>query len=251
MVEITDTAAAVARVRADEATLPPDERLFEDPYAHLFCGGDAADQAFALFDRAPFFREGMRLRTRFIDDATRQALADGIRAMIVLGAGFDCRSLRLPELRQAQVFEIDFPRQLATKQRTFADAGVAVPSHVRFVPCDFDATEFEHELTRDLLAAGFRAGSPTLFVWEGVTSYLGDEALDRSLGWMARTGGAGSRLVFNFNVARFDAAEARRRVLAAGFTSFAHDTLATLHRRHLRRDPPPGGDLYHLAIAGR
>ena len=39
MIEVTDTAAAIARVRAEESALPPEQRLFDDPYARLFVGG--------------------------------------------------------------------------------------------------------------------------------------------------------------------------------------------------------------------
>ncbi len=251
MVEVTDTAAAVARVRAAEGTLPEAERLFDDPYAHLFTGGAAADEAFERFLGVPFFRESMRVRTRFIDDDTRRALGDGMRDVVILGAGFDCRSLRLGELADAHVFEIDFAGQLAAKQQALGEAGIAIPPHLHFVPCDFAAPDFDAQLSHDLHAAGLRAGAPTLFIWEGVTSYLSDADIDRSLEWMARTGGPGSRLVFNYNLARFDAAGARARVLAAGFTTFADETLDVLYRRYLPGAPPPGGDLYHLAVAGR
>ncbi len=108
-VEITDTAAAVARVRSWESQLPEEQRLFEDPYAHLFAGGEAADEAVQRFLSAPIFREHIRLRTRFIDDAVRAALAAGIAQVVNLGVGFDCRTLRLTEIAEhdAQVFEVD------------------------------------------------------------------------------------------------------------------------------------------------
>src|SRR5438132_10435805 len=97
-VEVTDTAAAIARVRSWESELPEDQRLFEDPYAHLFAGGSAADEAVQLFLSAPVFRDHVRLRTRFIDDAVRAALAAGVAQIINLGVGFDCRTLRLGEI---------------------------------------------------------------------------------------------------------------------------------------------------------
>ncbi len=94
-VEITDTAAAVARVRSWESQLPEGQRLFDDPYARLFGGGEAADEAVERFLSAPIFREHVRLRTRFIDDAVRAALAAGLTQIVNLGVGFDCRTLRL------------------------------------------------------------------------------------------------------------------------------------------------------------
>ena len=127
-VEVTDTAAAIARVRSWENQLPEEQRLFEDPYAHLFGGGAAADEAVALFLSAPIFRDHVRLRTRFIDDAVRAALAAGIKQVVNLGVGFDCRTLRLAEITQqsARVFEVDFAAQLDRKVSILGAAGAGV-----------------------------------------------------------------------------------------------------------------------------
>jgi methyltransferase (TIGR00027 family) len=176
VVQVTDTAAAIARFRAAEAELPAEERLFEDPFARLFCGDPAASEAADRFLSAPFFHEHVRLRTRFIDDFVRTGLADGLRQIVALGVGFDCRALRLREIEQrgATVFEVDFASQLDAKRTILAEAGVAIPGFVRFVPCDFSAPEFERRLSDDLRRAGLDPKGGTLFVCEGVFGYLGD-----------------------------------------------------------------------------
>ncbi|MBI3770268.1 MAG: class I SAM-dependent methyltransferase [Deltaproteobacteria bacterium] len=252
-VAVTDTAAAVARVRAWEAELPEDERLFDDPHAHLFVGGTAADEVTGLFLSAPLFREAVRLRTRFIDDAVRAALGDGIRQILILGVGFDCRALRLDEIATcgAIVFEVDYQEQLAHKAAILGAAGVSLPLWARSVPCDFTADDFDRRLTINLAGAGFDRGAPVVIVWEGVVSYLNDEACDRSLRWMAAVGGAGSRLVFNYTVARFDPARLPARIAAAGFARLDDADLGEVHRRYLPGEPPGEGELYHLAVAWR
>ena len=251
MIEVTDTAAAVARVRAEESALPPATRLFEDPFAYLFAGGAAGEAASELFRSVPFFREAIRLRTRFIDDTVRAALADGIREIVILGAGFDCRALRLPEIASvgARVFEVDFATQLDAKRALLVGAGIPVPEFLHPVPCDFHAPDFEATLSRRLSTAGFRAPSRVLFVWEGVISYLEDAAIARSLRWMASGGGPGSRLVFNYNLSRFGPDAIRARVLEAGFATLADEPLADTYRRYLGGEPPPGGDLHRIAVA--
>jgi len=251
VIEVTDTAAAIARVRAEENALPPEQRLFEDPWAHLFLGGPAGDAATALFDQFPFFRPGVRLRTRFIDDVVRTALADGFRELVILGAGFDCRSLRMSEIASARgrVYEVDFATQLHKKRTALEGAGVTLPPFIHFVPCDFRASDFEVALSRDLSAAGFAPAGRTLFIWEGVISYLEDADIARCLRWMAGTGGSGARLVFNYNVSRFDHAHVRSRVLAAGFATIADEPLSDTYRRYLAGDPPPGGEYFRLALA--
>jgi methyltransferase (TIGR00027 family) len=57
--------------------------------------------------RMPGARTSAIAQTRLIDDRLREVLARGIKQVVILGAGFDCRSIRLPELRRATVFEVD------------------------------------------------------------------------------------------------------------------------------------------------
>ena len=251
-IEVTDTAAAIARVRSWEVVLPEEERLFSDPYAHLFAGGPAADEAVRLFLSVPIFRDHVRLRTRFIDDAVRAALAAGISQIVNLGVGFDCRTLRLGEIveRGAQVFEVDFAAQLERKAAILATASVRMPPFAHLIPADFTAA-FEGALMADLVAAGFDAAAPVVIVWEGVMSYLDDVACDRTLRWIAEAGGPGSRLVFNYPVSRFDPEDLQPRIAAAGFVWLDDASLADVYGRYLSGDPPAGSDLYRLAVAWR
>jgi methyltransferase (TIGR00027 family) len=245
-----DTAAAIARVREEEGLLPPGQRLFEDPFARLFRGDADAEEVTARFFTVPFFREGIRLRTRFIDDVVRDALGAGLRQVVLLGAGFDCRALRLPEIAQhgALVFEVDFAPQLEKKRAVLAEAGVTIPPWVRHVPCDLADPAFEARLIGDLARTGFHRGG-ACFVWEGVVGYLDDAAIDRSLGFMARAGGPGSRAVFNYTAFRFEPAALALRVTAAGFTAVDDTDFGALYRRYLGGGPPAGGEGFRIAVA--
>jgi methyltransferase (TIGR00027 family) len=252
MAEVADTATVIALIRSQESTVPPAERLFEDPYARLFSvAGAAAEEIAARFFTVPFFREAIRLRTRFIDDTVRAILADGLRQIVLLGAGFDCRTLRLPEIANsgAAVFEIDFAPQLAYKRTVLAAARVKLPDVMRFVACDFTADDFETKLLADLSANGFRPATRTCFIWEGVVGYLDDAAVDRTLAFVARVGGTGSRVVLNHTVGRFRPEQLRVHLAAAGFTPVEEHGCDALHRRYLPGEPPPGGELHRLAIA--
>jgi len=232
--------------------VPPAERLFDDPYARLFSvGGAAAEEIAARFFTVPFFREAIRLRTRFIDDTVRAILADGLRQIVLLGAGFDCRTLRLADIANsgAAVFEIDFAPQLAHKRAVLEAAGVKLPDAVRFVPCDFTADDFKTKLLVDLSADGFRPGMRTCFIWEGVVGYLDDAAVDRTLAFVAKVGGSGSRLVLNHTIGRFRPEQLRMHLAAAGFTPVDELGCDALHRRYLPGEPLPGGELHRLVIA--
>lgn len=251
-VEVTDTAAAIARVRAWERDLPEAERLFDDPYAQLFGGGEAADEVVQRLLSAPIFRCHVRLRTRFIDDAVRAALATGITQVVNLGAGFDCRMLRLPEIAEhgSQVFEVDFATQLERKSSILAAAGVTLPPFAHLVPADFTG-DYEAGLTKDLVAVGFDPARPVVIVLEGVLSYLDDVPCDRMLRWIADVTAAGSRLVFNYPISRFAPEDLEPRIRGAGFVWIDDASLGDVYGRYFDDEPPSGSDLYRLAVAWR
>jgi methyltransferase (TIGR00027 family) len=242
---------AIARVRAEERALPEAERLFEDPYAALFAGDYEEDAVGERMLSIPFLRESVRLRTRVIDDVVRDGLAAGLRQLVILGVGFDCRALRLAEIEAtgALVFEVDFPAQLAAKQSILSAANVRLPRWVRTVPCDFTVVDFETILARDVAARGFRQGAGAVFVWEGVVGYLDDAAVDRTLALVTGLGGRGSRLVLNYSINRFVPAALVARLHGAGFSAVHDESLDPVYQRLLDRDAPPEANLFRIVAA--
>jgi leucine carboxyl methyltransferase len=102
----------------------------------------------------------------------------GLDQIVLLGAGFDARGLRMPEIaaRRATVYEIDTTEQLARKRKVLAAAGIKVPAIVRYVPFDFDTANYETDLAAALEAAGFRCRGGAIFVWEGGRHASGSRA---------------------------------------------------------------------------
>ena len=251
MANVQDTAMAIARVRAEERALPEAERLFEDPYAALFADAPEEDAVGDRMLAIPFLRESVRLRTRVIDDVVRDGLAAGLRQLVILGVGFDCRALRLAEVEVtgARVFEVDFPAQLATKQSILADAGVRPPSWVQAIPCDFTVADFETTLMRDVAACGFRRGAGAVFTWEGVVGYLDDAVVDRTLALVTGLGGKGSRFVFNYSINRFIPADLADRLHGAGFSAVRDESLGVAYRRLVGREAPPEAELFRIVVA--
>src|SRR5262249_9417028 len=82
-------------------------------------------------------------RTRRIDEAVEQALAQGIEQVLILGAGLDSRPYRLAGIDRVQVFELDLPAVHATKQARIRRCFGRLPSHVTFIPIDFDTKHLE------------------------------------------------------------------------------------------------------------
>ena len=247
---VADTAFAVAAVRAEEAARPAAERLFDDPYAaHFAASGAHVAEATQRFLDLPFLRDGVRLRTRYIDDAVREALAAGLDQVVLLGAGFDARGMRLPEIAagEVSVYEVDTSYQIARKRAALREARVDVPPHVAYVSVDFHAASFEDELDAALEEKGFRPGEGAVFVWEGVIGYIDDAAIDRTLRYVVQRGGPRSRLVFTYADSNPD--NAPGRVASAGFASFTHVDGNALWRRYLPGDPHPAAWVIKIGTA--
>jgi len=120
---------------------------FSDPTALELFPDDA--RAFVASVRAGIPPKGMRAQLRYayharqskvmvartvaIDAAVR---AGGSPQLVILGAGLDGRAWRMPELRDAVVFEVDHPDSQREKRRRAARLTRAA-REVRFVPVDF------------------------------------------------------------------------------------------------------------------
>ncbi|HEV2780133.1 MAG TPA: class I SAM-dependent methyltransferase [Actinophytocola sp.] len=196
------TAQYVALYRALETVERRRPPLFSDPYATRFLSPGlnrlvrlarrprlhALIARYADF-RAPGARTSAIGRTRIIDDVLRAAAAAGTRQLVILGAGFDCRAHRLPELAGTEVFEVDRLRTQAEKRARLPEARAGL----HYVAVDF----LRDDVAERLAAAGWDAARPTAFVWEGVTNYLTRDAVERVLALIGRTAPGGT-LVFTY-----------------------------------------------------
>jgi len=126
-------------------------------------------------------------RTVAIDEAVRAAAAPQV---VILGAGLDGRAWRMPELRDAVVFEVDHPDSQREKQARAA-ALTRVAREVRYVPVDFTRDRLEDALA----AAGHDPARPTTWIWEGVVMYLERAAIEATLAVVQRRSAPGSHLI--------------------------------------------------------
>jgi len=198
------TAEQNALFRALESSLPEKERICDDPLARHFLTWPltlviriAAIPGVAKFvssfidRRWPGVRSSVVARTRLIDDVIAAALEKDIEQLVILGAGFDSRAYRMSHLRAIDVFEVDHPDTQAAKQGVLKHLFSALPKHVRFVPIDFQ----RDDLMSAMCVAGYRDSARTFILWEGVTNYLTDGAVDFTLRWCSRAS-VGSFLLF-------------------------------------------------------
>lgn len=242
------TAAPIAGVRAAEGARPESQRLFVDPYAHLFA--DAAPEVTQLFQSIPFFEEHIRLRTRFMDDAIRRSLRAGTRDIVLIGAGFDCRALRMPEIAAAgaRVIEVDHHDQLAEKRRRLEAASVSLPAYVVHAPADL---RIAGALEAALAAAGAPSNVRAAWVCEGLFGYLSYDDLRALAATVGGAAGPGSLLVANYNRSSLRPELVSEAFAAAGWRDEPAPTFDELHRTHLRSEPPAGSDAFMLFEASR
>lgn len=191
------TAAWVAAARSFGAHLPEEARLADDPYGARFAKTrwlvGHPTVAHALYPMR--FVVYMQVRTRVIDDALRDFVKSGGAQIVLLGAGFDCRALRFAhELARATVFEVDHPATQAKKRAVLAgDVG----AHTEYVAWNFESDAMK-DLPAELARHGHDAKKPTLTIWEGVTMYLSDQAIDASVRTMRDYSAPGSRLAVTY-----------------------------------------------------
>lgn len=201
------TAEYVATFRAVESARPADERLFYDAYAASFLDGRLKLGAKLASSRIgqrlicryidrnwPGSRPSAVIRTKLIDDAVNEALEAGAEQVAILGAGYDTRGIRLHAAANVPVFELDQPPTQERKKARLVARDGSLPPNVTYVPFDL----LEEGVGAPLERAGFETGKKSVYIWEGVLSYLTPEAVDQTLAWIASSGEAGSRLVYTY-----------------------------------------------------
>jgi methyltransferase (TIGR00027 family) len=177
----SETALRVALRRAIHQAIDL-QPVFIDPIAVPLLGSrftfDPGREAHPV---ARAFRAFMAARSRFAEDQLTFALAKGVRQYVILGAGLDTFAYRNPH-ENLRVFEVDFPATQAWKRELLAEAHIAIPAGLTFVPLDF-----EHKtLAEGLADAGFDATQPAFFGWLGVVPYLTLEAFRASVRTIAQ-----------------------------------------------------------------
>jgi len=132
-------------------------------------------------------------RSRIAEDALSGAVERGIRQIVILGAGLDTFALRSPHgAREIRIYEVDHPATQEGKRQRLAEAHLALPRWLVFVPVDLE----RDDVGTMLIGAGFQPNSPAFFTWLGVVPYLSQDAVGRALDYMASI--PNSEVVFDY-----------------------------------------------------
>jgi methyltransferase (TIGR00027 family) len=221
------TALSVAAARAVETG--SDDPLIRDPFAYLLVS--SAGQPWARLASSLEWigdddhgRRAHRLaidyqavRTHYFDSYFADAVAAGIRQVVILAAGLDSRAFRLKWPAGTSVYEIDQPQVVAYKTTTLESAGAAPTAERRTVQVDL-----RDDWAAALTAAGFDSGQPTAWLAEGLLPYLPAEAQDRLFEIVTGLSAPGSRVAVEaFSLGTGDH-EARRVARRARFDRMRH-----------------------------
>jgi methyltransferase (TIGR00027 family) len=189
--EITEsvgaTALGVAAARAAETE--SDDPLISDPFARVFLDavGDgewdwfgAPELPAEIVEAVPELPVRMKSmvsffasRTAFFDTFFLDATNAGISQVVILAAGLDARSWRLPWPDGVTVYELDQPRVLDFKVSTLHEHGADPTCHRVGVPVDL-----RQDWPKALQQAGFDASAPSAWSAEGLLMYLPATAQD-------------------------------------------------------------------------
>jgi methyltransferase (TIGR00027 family) len=190
---------------AVEQNEPPGRRLVDDDLAELFLPLQlrwlVATTRLAPIRRlmiggseftGPGLWANLACRKRFIGDKLNETLED-IDAVVILGAGLDTRAYRLTRKVRIPVFEVDLPVNIARKLEAVRRVLGGPPLSVRLVALDLE----RDDLLTSLAEHGYRTDYRAFFICEGVTQYLSEATVRRTLEGLRATA-PGSRLVFTY-----------------------------------------------------
>jgi methyltransferase (TIGR00027 family) len=180
----SQTALMAAAARAAHLIVDHEPVIFADELAAALLG-EQADELIS-YHRAhgthlvlSCARAQVLCRSRFTEDHLAACVHSGLTQYVILGAGLDSFACRTESA--VRVFEVDRPATQQWKRGQLAAARIAVPDSVSFVAMDFE----RDELAGLLRQAGFDLSRPALVSWLGVTMYLTQAAIGRTLAEIA------------------------------------------------------------------
>ncbi len=200
------TAQYMAFFRALETKRNENDRLFSDPYAAHFV--DSKLRFAVGLSKFPFVAQYIHniinkkipgalssgiARTKYIDELLKKAVSEGIKQVVILGAGFDTRAVRLDFLKTIPIIEIDHPNTSNFKAEIYKKRIGKIPKNVTFLQIDFN----RQNLDQLALENNLDFSKPTAVIWEGVTNYLTEEAVKSTFSFISKFA-ANSHIIFTY-----------------------------------------------------
>lgn len=131
-------------------------------------------------------------RTVFFDNILKKSFEKS-EQLVVMGAGFDTRCYGNLVKDTFNLYELDKKQTQELKKNFLHQANIDT-SNVNFVNVDFSAENWYEKLC----AAGYDKNKATTFLWEGVTLYLTEKDVRKTLSEIQQNAATGSTIVADF-----------------------------------------------------
>jgi len=224
------TALGAAVIRAAHQLTDEEPRILDDPIILRLLDSSTLDKIRIKPDRfqtarAKALRSWIVMRSRYVEDRLGEAVENGLRQYVILGAGLDTFPYRQPHwARPIRIFEVDRSASQRSKRERLRRAEIEVPSNVELIACDFEKT-----LLRDCLRkCGYNFEKPAFFSWLGVTAYLSMDAIDAVFRFVSSLPKS-SEIVFTFK----SISHSRKSSLAALTAAVGEPMITSFQPREL------------------
>jgi len=131
-------------------------------------------------------------RTVFFDKILKRSFKKS-EQFVVMGAGFDTRCYGNLVKDTLKRYELDKKQTQELKKYYLQKANIDA-SNVHFVDVDFSTESWSEKL----IAAGYDKNKTTTFLWEGVTLYLSEQDVSKTLSEIQQNSATGSTIVADF-----------------------------------------------------
>ncbi|MFK7805694.1 MAG: class I SAM-dependent methyltransferase [Anaerolineae bacterium] len=147
-------------------------------------------------------------RTGYFDTIIDNA-KDDAEQLVVMGAGLDTRAYNDLKHSGLKIFELDQVANQKHKRQYLQKAAIDT-AHVTFVETDFSQGDW----FSSLIEAGYDSTKRTIFLWEGVTLYLGEGSVRNTLRTVKSNSAEGSVIVADIYAKSFVTGEYARSMKA-------------------------------------
>ena len=145
--------------------------------------------------RMSLLRSAFVLRSRFAEDQFAKAVKQGVRQLVILGAGLETFPWRQPPFaNSSRIFVTDHPASARHAQQVRMTKGWKDPGNVKITAIDLEHRDFMAVLAQQ----GLREDQSAFFTMLGLSQYLSHEAIANVYEVIARRS-AQSILVLSYN----------------------------------------------------
>lgn len=134
-------------------------------------------------------------RTKYLDNVFIESVKKGIDQVVILGAGFDSRAIRLLDKKDSvKVYEIDINTTINAKLKQYKKRKIELPDYDILIPVDFEKEDTRTKLNE----YGFNRDKKNLFILEGLIMYLSENTVKEIFNFITDYSSKGSIIVFDY-----------------------------------------------------